>query len=231
MTENQNNKCLKSIWSPERENYSWKYEYVNPLSWGKNFNLLKNNNQGQRKQAQKNLSDTINEVKCSDSIFNIKNPVYISGPWGNIDNNISLDIHNSGDKRYDQVRIKCSKDFSNMDESEKIACCSGAEDSRNCPPDLCKNSDLCNSIMDNHCSKGNNITTLPECKNIKEYNSWLHNNILKNYCTDPNNLNNLTDDNCKEYCKNNLDECESNLKDFCNDKVSNHLYSDICGCY
>jgi hypothetical protein len=226
-----NNNCITNIWDPERENYSWKYSYVIPKDWGRGFRKI--NDYTKIIEAQKNYKNV--DVICDDPNYPIKDNDYIDGVYDNEGNKINPEsISDDDDKnfrKFYRVAIKCRKKYDDISKREKLLCCSGKKDNKECSPELCPSNDYCNDIMKNYCSKNDNITNLPICKKLKKNNKKLYNEILNSYCTEYGNEKNILKDECKKYCKNNPIKCYDSLEILCNNKQNCDIYDDICGCF
>ena len=177
-----NNNCIPDVWDADRENYSWKYFYVNPKSWGRKFKKFRNDNE-KIINAQTNYKDLINDVQCINPEYPIKDNDYITGVYNVLGKQLGANVKSNKIKNFDRVEIKCRKSYDDISEKEQINCCSGLKDNRDCSPEFCKNNDSCNQILNDYCSKDNNIIESESCVNIKDYNEELYNNLLKSYCT------------------------------------------------
>ena len=130
---------------------------------------------------------------------------------------------------YDSNNVKCSKDVYTL--QEKIDCCTGKKPPEYCPSDnsWCGNSSDCISTLKSYCMVDSNLSK-PECSiTYKKIDLDGYNSIMQAYCKGEN----LTKTECIGFCKDNLTDCEQNLKNFCSDKYGQDIskYSNVCACY
>ena len=122
-------------------------------------------------------------------------------------------------------------DSYSQEDKDKLSCCLGRKMENECHPDYCrkdgKSLGLCNSFLVAHCSDPENLFDATGCIQLKTKDPEIYKYVMKENCKGDN----FKKTECKEFCRDNPNECQTELLEYCKDKATKPEYEDICACY
>lgn len=118
-----------------------------------------------------------------------------------------------------------------VEPKDKLDCCLGAKQENECHPDYCrkdgKSLGQCQSFLVAHCQNPENLFDATGCVQLKTKDPEIYKYVMKDNCKGDK----LKNTQCKEFCRDNPSECQTELLEYCKDKHTNREYEDICACY
>ena len=128
---------------------------------------------------------------------------------------------------------KCYPKIENysLEDKDRLECCLGRKMENECHPDYCrkdgKSLGLCNSFLVAHCSDPENLFDATGCIQLKTKDPEIYKYVMKENCKGDN----FKKTECKEFCRDNPNECQTELLEYCKDKHTQPEYESICACY
>ena len=135
-----------------------------------------------------------------------------------------------GGTRYWEICYPKVENYS-LEDKDKLECCLGFQQEDACHPDYCrkdgKSLGKCSSFVGAYCSKPENLFDATGCIRLKTQDPEIYKYVMKENCKGDN----FNKTECKEFCRDNPNECQTELLEYCKDKFHMKQHEDVCACY